>query len=193
MTVYNATYFEPPAPLALVTLKHYTGDATLPDVPMLLDTGADVTLIPQKEQSIMNLDTTLASQQENWPTPYQILETESGLQISESRVLLFDVMEAYDEGDSNYQICETFNLTPLQVKTAIAYIEKHRAALEPELAKAIQLRKEREVYHRRLAQERWAKAAPLPMTPLRAAVYALLEKNRIPTNAEMDADYPQRS
>lgn len=139
----------------------------------------------------MNLNKTLSSQTDEWPTRYQILETESGLQISDSRVLLFDVMEAYDAGESIYQICETFNLTPLQVKIAVAYIEKHRAALEPELVKAIQFRKEREVYHRRLTAERLAKVSPLPMTPLRAAMYALLEKNRIPTNGDLDADYPQ--
>jgi uncharacterized protein (DUF433 family) len=111
-------------------------------------------------------------------TRYQIVDLGSGLQISESRVMLFDVMEAYDEGDSIYDISGTFNLTPLQVQTAIDYIEKHRAALEPEFAKAIQLRKEREEYYRALAEERWAKIAQLPMTPLRAAYYALREKNR---------------
>lgn len=42
---------------------------------------------------------------------YQILETDSGLQISESRYA-FDVMEAQNEGDSIYQIAQTFNLTP---------------------------------------------------------------------------------
>jgi len=59
--------------------------------------------------------------------------------------------------------------------------------LEPELVKAIQYRKEREAYHRRLAAERWEKIAQLPMTPLRAAVYAILEKNRVPDDGEADA------
>jgi uncharacterized protein (DUF433 family) len=127
---------------------------------------------------------------DDWSTRYQILETDSGLQISESRVMLFDVMEAYDEGDSIYQISQTFNLTPLQVQTAVDYIEKHRAALEPEFAKAIQLRKEREEYYRALAEERWQKIAELPMTPLRAAFYALREKNRQAIEAT-DAEHPE--
>lgn len=125
---------------------------------------------------------------EAWSGPYHIYEGDSGLQISESRVLLFDVMQYYDAGKSIYQLCEIFNLTPLQVKTAIAYIDKHRATLEPELAKAIAYRKEREAYHRRLAAERWEKIAQLPMTPLRAAVYALLEKNRVSMNGSANAD-----
>lgn len=125
---------------------------------------------------------------DDWVGPYYIYEGDSGLQISDSRVLLFDVMQYYDAGKSIYQLCEIFNLTPLQVKTAIAYIDKHRSALEPELAKAIAYRKERETYHRQLAAERWEKIAQLPMTPLRAAVYAILEKNRVSVNGVADAD-----
>ena len=49
------------------------------------------------------------SADENWSRPYKIIETDSGLGISQSRVLLFDVMEAHNEGDPIYQICETFN------------------------------------------------------------------------------------
>ena len=122
---------------------------------------------------------------------YQILETDSGLQISESRVMLFDVMEAHDAGGSIYQISDTFNLTPLQVEIAVDYIEKNRAALTPEFAKAIQLRKEREEYYRKLAAERWEKIAQLPMTPQRAAVYALLDKYREPAREEVNAEHPQ--
>ena len=47
MPAYDAAWFEPPAPLALVTMRNRETGAVLPDVPMLLDTGADVTLIPQ--------------------------------------------------------------------------------------------------------------------------------------------------
>jgi|688.fasta_scaffold302628_2 uncharacterized protein (DUF433 family) len=139
----------------------------------------------------MNTIEHVPPQGEYWSAPYYIYEGDSGLQISESRVLLFDVMQYYDEGKSIYQLCEIFNLTPLQVKTAIAYIDKHRATLEPELAKAIAYRKEREAYHRRLAAERLAKTPPLAMTPERAAMYALLAKHRIPTNGDSDADYSE--
>ena len=129
---------------------------------------------------------------DDWNTRYQILETDSGLQISESRVMLLDVMEAHNEGDSVYQISQTFNLTPLQVQIALEYIEKHRAALEPQLARAIQLRQKREAYYQDLAAGRWEKIAQLPMTPLRAAFYALREKNR-QVAGETNAVHSERS
>ncbi|MSS73102.1 MAG: hypothetical protein EXS64_16665 [Candidatus Latescibacteria bacterium] len=47
MPAYDAILFDPPAPLASVALRNPENRALLTDVPMLLDTGADVTLIPQ--------------------------------------------------------------------------------------------------------------------------------------------------
>lgn len=46
MAAYDTTLFDPPAPLAKVTLRKPGSSDTLSDVPMLLDSGADVTLIP---------------------------------------------------------------------------------------------------------------------------------------------------
>lgn len=46
MPVYDDSLFDPPAPLARVTLRNPTNADIVPDVPMLLDSGADVTLIP---------------------------------------------------------------------------------------------------------------------------------------------------
>ncbi len=45
MPHYDATRFEPPAPLAQVTICNPDNGTLNPDVPMLLDSGADVTLI----------------------------------------------------------------------------------------------------------------------------------------------------
>ncbi len=46
MPTYDANAFDPPAPVAQATLRNpQTGDV-LSAVPMLLDSGADVTLIP---------------------------------------------------------------------------------------------------------------------------------------------------
>ena len=47
MQGYDSVLFSPPAPLARVTLRDPESGATVADVPMLLDTGADVTLVPQ--------------------------------------------------------------------------------------------------------------------------------------------------
>jgi hypothetical protein len=48
MTAYDATLFSPPAPLERVILRNPANGTTLAGVPMLLDSGADVTLIPRQ-------------------------------------------------------------------------------------------------------------------------------------------------
>lgn len=47
MPAYDTGLFNPPAPLAQVTLRNPENGAILSDVMMLLHSGADVTLIPQ--------------------------------------------------------------------------------------------------------------------------------------------------
>lgn len=46
MPAYDASLFSPPAPLARVVLRSSDGD-TVANVPMLMDSGADVTLVPR--------------------------------------------------------------------------------------------------------------------------------------------------
>jgi predicted aspartyl protease len=47
MTTYDSGRFSPPAPLASVTLRDPDNGSSVQDVPMLIDTGADVTLLPR--------------------------------------------------------------------------------------------------------------------------------------------------
>jgi hypothetical protein len=47
MQAYDPDLFSPPAPVARVTLRAPGTGSIVSDVPMLLDTGADVTLIPK--------------------------------------------------------------------------------------------------------------------------------------------------
>ena len=47
MPSYDASRFDPPAPVAGVTLRIPHTGATLPDVLRLVDTGADITLLPR--------------------------------------------------------------------------------------------------------------------------------------------------
>ena len=47
MPDYDSKFFNPPAPLAFVTLRNLENGLEINDVPMLLDTGADATLLPQ--------------------------------------------------------------------------------------------------------------------------------------------------
>lgn len=108
---------------------------------------------------------------------YAIIETDMGPLISDSRVSVFDVLEAHDAGDSKYQIGLTFNLSPLQVETALAYIAQHRADLEPQLAQIRQQLAEREAFYRRQAADVDARVAALPMTSQRAALHVLRERS----------------
>ncbi|MBC8496624.1 MAG: retroviral-like aspartic protease [Chloroflexi bacterium] len=48
MPAYNAEQFAPPAPVAYVTLHPLGLDDPVTGVPMLMDTGADVTLLPRE-------------------------------------------------------------------------------------------------------------------------------------------------
>jgi hypothetical protein len=47
MLAYDATHFQPPAPVATVTLRNPATGVVCADVPMLLDSGADVSLAPE--------------------------------------------------------------------------------------------------------------------------------------------------
>jgi hypothetical protein len=47
MPAYDTIRFTPPAPVGPVTLRDSAASATVSDVPMLLDSGADVTLLPR--------------------------------------------------------------------------------------------------------------------------------------------------
>lgn len=55
MPAYDQTWFQPPAPLARVTLRNPANGATWSDVPMLLDSGADITLVPQAAVDVLGL------------------------------------------------------------------------------------------------------------------------------------------
>ncbi len=46
MPEYDGENFDPSAPVAFVTLRNPVTGVMLPDVPMLIDTGADATLLP---------------------------------------------------------------------------------------------------------------------------------------------------
>ena len=54
MPKYDSKNFDPPAPVAYVTLRHPATGATVSNVPMLMDTGADVTFLPR--EAIRQLD-----------------------------------------------------------------------------------------------------------------------------------------
>lgn len=106
-----------------------------------------------------------------------IIESDIGPMINHSRVSVYDVMEAHDEGYSIYEIYKIYNLSSSQIQAALDYIEQNRATLGSEL-KEIQARKvEREKYYRALAAER-EKQIPSEMTPERKALKELIAESR---------------
>ena len=56
MPNYDATWFNPPGPLAQVKLRNPRSNTGLSDVPMLLDSGADVTILPDATAVALGLD-----------------------------------------------------------------------------------------------------------------------------------------
>jgi hypothetical protein len=55
MPTYDHTLFDPPAPLASVAIRNSESGASLSDVLMVIDSGADVTLIPQASVDTLGL------------------------------------------------------------------------------------------------------------------------------------------
>ena len=121
-------------------------------------------------------------------TGYKTLESDIGPMVSESRTSVYDILLSQQEGDDFYAICVIHNLKPLQVQVALEYIEKHPAQLEAELPALLAQKAENERYHRAIAAERGKLIADLPMTPKRAAFYALREKNRHIRSGNGDSD-----
>ncbi len=46
MPAYDTSRLDPPGPIALVTVRSPSSKASVTDVPLLMDTGADVTILP---------------------------------------------------------------------------------------------------------------------------------------------------
>jgi hypothetical protein len=47
MPTYDSNLFDPPAPLARVSLRNFHTGNAVSDVPMLIDSGADLTVLPR--------------------------------------------------------------------------------------------------------------------------------------------------
>lgn len=85
MPIYDSVLFAPPAPLARVTLRDPTSDSLVSDVPMLLDTGADVTLIPR---SSVNQLGTIISPEEG----YELMGFDGSTSVAEAVLLNLELL-----------------------------------------------------------------------------------------------------
>ncbi|HUT90863.1 MAG TPA: retropepsin-like aspartic protease [Thermoguttaceae bacterium] len=57
MPGYDAELFDPPAPMATVALRTLDRQRSVPDVVMLIDSGADVSLVPESSVRRLGLET----------------------------------------------------------------------------------------------------------------------------------------
>ena len=57
MPEYDAINFSPPAPVALVSLAHPETGRAIHNIPMLIDTGADVTMVPREPLQAIDVET----------------------------------------------------------------------------------------------------------------------------------------
>lgn len=55
MPKYDAEKFDPPAPVAHVSVRDPETGASLSNIPMLMDTGADITLLPASYVELLGL------------------------------------------------------------------------------------------------------------------------------------------
>ena len=56
MPPYDFALFDPPAPVAMVSLRLINDGDVLTDVPMLIDSGADLTMVPATRVDQLKLD-----------------------------------------------------------------------------------------------------------------------------------------
>lgn len=112
------------------------------------------------------------------PDRYQIIETDLGPRISDSRVMVYDVLDYQNQGKTRGEIALSFNLKMAQVDIAFDYIKQHQAVLESELI-AIKARLTKEKAEHRANQKAFeAKIQTATMTKERRAFYELKKANQ---------------
>ncbi len=120
----------------------------------------------------------LALIREDRPDKYRVIEDEIGPRISDSRVMVYDVLDYHNDGATRGEIALNFNLKLPQVDVALEYIEQHRGTLEAELVGIKTRMAKEEAKCRARQKEIERKIQTLPMTPQRKAFYELRETNR---------------
>lgn len=111
------------------------------------------------------------------PISYSVIKSELGPLISYSRTTIYDVMTPFESDETLLETGLIRNLSHGQVDMATLYIKEHRERLESELAEAHKIKAEYEHSYRAQAAKIRSHIAKLPVTPLRAAFYALRDQN----------------
>lgn len=97
MPAYDAIRFTPPAPLALVTFRNIATGARASNVPMLLDSGADVSLAPR--QSVLPLGVSIDT-----TAVYELMEFDGNRSLAQAVHLDLVFLGEPSEADSCWAI-----------------------------------------------------------------------------------------
>jgi uncharacterized protein (DUF433 family) len=107
-----------------------------------------------------------------------IIRTERGLTIAGTRTSLYDVMDFLKAHYPPKLIRDTFNLTDIQINSALSYIEANPGEVEAEYQEVLQTREEIHQYWEERNRDRFAKISEAPRKPEQAAFWAKLEAQK---------------
>jgi uncharacterized protein (DUF433 family) len=104
-----------------------------------------------------------------------IIRTDRGLTIAETRITLYDVMDYLKAGYPAKLIREKLCLTDVQVNAALSYIEAHQAEVEAEYQQVLQIAEDNRQYWEERNREHFANLAAMPPKPGQEALRAKLQ------------------
>jgi uncharacterized protein (DUF433 family) len=105
----------------------------------------------------------------------EIVRTERGLAIAETRITLYDVMDYFTAGYPAKLIREKLCLTDAQTSAALSYIEAHQAEVESEYQQVLQIAEDNRQYWQERNQEHFARLAAIPPKPGQETIGAKLQ------------------
>jgi hypothetical protein len=77
MPRYESAGYDPPAPVAIVRLRRSSGATVVTDVAMLIDTGADITLLPRSAINRLGVTPQMG-------TPYQLIGFDGARRVADA-------------------------------------------------------------------------------------------------------------
>lgn len=107
-----------------------------------------------------------------------IVRTERGLTVAGTRITLYDLMDLLKAQYPPKFICDVFDLTDEQLRTALSYVEMHHAEVEAEYQEILKAAAETQKYWEERNRERFAKIAAAPPRPGYEAVRAKLKERK---------------
>lgn len=99
-----------------------------------------------------------------------IVQTERGLTIVQTRITLYDVMDYFTAGYPAKLIREKICLTDAQVDAALSYIKAHLAEVEAEYQQVLQVAEDNRKYWEERNRNHFASLAEIPSKPEQEAI-----------------------